>query len=263
MTRHNFTSLTSDERDALAQAFNHVLDTGLIASNADLHEANFFKGIHWGPAFLPWHRDFLKNLELALQGFDPTVSLPFWDWTKADSRDLDLSPWKEIFGGRSNSGGKLDHWPYVRNNTTGNSTLPVLDGIVVELEASSFLDFRSLETGSHFPGHTWTGGTMAGGRSPLDPLFYLHHCNLDRLWSIWQLNNPGLDQYDHTGILGSDSVPGARVPLNSPMIGGATPASMLDHTALGYAYERDEKLEQAWFDKHGTSLVTHVEPLIV
>jgi zinc metalloprotease ZmpB len=36
------------------------------------------------------------------------------------------------------------------------------------------------------------------------------------------------------------------VPLNSPMIGGATPASMLEHRTLGYTYDTDVRLEGAW-----------------
>jgi hypothetical protein len=27
---------------------------------------------------------------------------------------------------------------------------------------------------------------MAGDFSPNDPLFWLHHANVDRLWAIWQ-----------------------------------------------------------------------------
>jgi hypothetical protein len=104
---------------------------------------------------------------------------------------------------------------------------------------------------------------MATGRSPLDPLFFLHHCNLDRIWAIWQLNNPSAEQYEHTGVLQSDSVPEARVPLHEQMIGGATPASMLDHRSLGYTYAEDVPLAEAWRDKHGTDLVTHIEPLVV
>jgi Common central domain of tyrosinase len=263
MMRENFTTLGSEKLVALGAALNHLWDAGMIESNAQLHDDNFNNGIHWGPAFLPFHRDFLRKLELALQGFDPSISLPYWDWTRTDSRDIDVTPWKPFFGGRSNTGGKFDNWTYTRNGSSAGVVLPTLDDVVTELEANSFLAFRSLETGSHPLGHIWVGGTMASGRSPLDPLFYLHHCNLDRLWSIWQLNHPDAVQYENTGILSSDFVLEARVPLNSNMIGGATPASVLDYAALGYTYQRDEALEAAWFAKHGTALVSHAEePLI-
>ena len=43
-----------------------------------------------------------------------------------------------------------------------------------------------------------------------------------------------------------DASANADVPVDGQMIGGATPESMLDHTALGYLYERDILLEIAW-----------------
>jgi len=33
--------------------------------------------------------------------------------------------------------------------------------------------------------HVWVGGDMAPGTSPNDPVFYLNHCNVDRLWEAW------------------------------------------------------------------------------
>ena len=40
--------------------------------------------------------------------------------------------------------------------------------------------------------HVWVGGDMAPATSPNDPVFYLNHCNVDRIWSGWQKihNNP-------------------------------------------------------------------------
>lgn len=33
--------------------------------------------------------------------------------------------------------------------------------------------------------HVWVGGDMAPPTSPNDPVFYLNHCNVDRLWQSW------------------------------------------------------------------------------
>lgn len=232
----------SDALDRLADGLNDLWDHGIIQARANEHDANFMNGIHWAPQFLTWHRYFLLRMEQDLQNYDARIVLPYWDWTRADSRDLDAEPWKSFFGGRNNTDGRFDHWTYTRAATGGGNVLPVLDDVADELRnKADYTAFRAIECGSHFPGHTWTGGTMSGGDSPLDPLFYLHHGNLDRLWAIWQLNNPGAVQYDTTPIACDDAVPVAG--LNDPMIGGATPASMLDHTALGYRYPRDIPLE--------------------
>lgn len=34
--------------------------------------------------------------------------------------------------------------------------------------------------------HVWMGGQMQTGASPNDPVFFLHHANIDRLWALWQ-----------------------------------------------------------------------------
>ena len=39
---------------------------------------------------------------------------------------------------------------------------------------------------------------MSAFMSPLDPLFWLHHANIDRLWATWQARNPGIiPSYPH------------------------------------------------------------------
>ena len=50
--------------------------------------------------------------------------------------------------------------------------------------------------------HLWTGGmwkdeagvthsgSMVPNASPADPVFFLHHANVDRIWSIWQSEHP-------------------------------------------------------------------------
>ncbi|RPB07750.1 Di-copper centre-containing protein [Morchella conica CCBAS932] len=51
--------------------------------------------------------------------------------------------------------------------------------------------FEVRQLGLHGAGHLGVGGTLADVySSPGDPLFYLHHANLDRLWWEWQQKDP-------------------------------------------------------------------------
>ena len=237
--RKNFTDLTPIELDRLAGALNQLYDDGLIDDFANLH-ADSWDHIHWEPQFLAWHRHFLLRFEQALQAIDARITLPYWDWTRADSRDLDSGVWSTFFGGRGNTGGRFDHWSLSRAGSSGSS-LPTLVDVDAALDEGSYTTFRAaVEPGVvHVRAHTWVGSDMASGHSPRDPLFYLHHCNVDRIWAIWQLNNPGLVQYDTTPVNSDGNSPGAPVAIDEPMVGGATPQSMLDHRALGVEYPQD------------------------
>ncbi len=50
--------------------------------------------------------------------------------------------------------------------------------------------------------HGWIGGAFgqmsSPDVSPFDPFFYLHHCNIDRLWAMWQMDGHA-DVYPATG----------------------------------------------------------------
>lgn len=52
--------------------------------------------------------------------------------------------------------------------------------------------WRPLETapGLHNRVHVWVGGDMLPSSSPNDPVFYLNHCNEDRIWAAWQEHFP-------------------------------------------------------------------------
>lgn len=45
----------------------------------------------------------------------------------------------------------------------------------------------------HNRGHVWVGGAMLEMSSPNDPAFFLHHCNVDRIWASWQKLHPSED----------------------------------------------------------------------
>ena len=54
-------------------------------------------------------------------------------------------------------------------------------------ESKDYADFSAIhEIRLHNPPHGWIGGNMASGFSPDDPMFFLHHANVDRLWSLQQ-----------------------------------------------------------------------------
>ncbi len=44
--------------------------------------------------------------------------------------------------------------------------------------------------GCHNRVHVWVGGDMGPATSPNDPVFYLNHCNVDRIWAAWQARFP-------------------------------------------------------------------------
>jgi tyrosinase len=63
--------------------------------------------------------------------------------------------------------------------------------------------WRALEAGwrTHNTCHNFIGGHMSGAFSPNDPIFWLHHANVDRAWERWQQNRlaqaPGTSREDH------------------------------------------------------------------
>jgi len=65
--------------------------------------------------------------------------------------------------------------------------LPTNSDINSILSETTFYNFTLQLESAHGNVHVWVGGTMADILvSPADPLFWLHHANIDRLWSLWQ-----------------------------------------------------------------------------
>jgi tyrosinase len=101
--------------------------------------------------------------------------------------------------------------------------------------------------------HLWTGGIVApqaGGTrvvgtmanvpsSPNDPVFFLHHAMIDRIWAQWQQSH-GVDTYlPRTGFPHNNAD-----DLMQPYADGGirvTPADVADTRALGYRYSSTER----------------------
>lgn len=255
--RKNFVDLNDIEKGILADGFRQLKNRGTIDAFKDEHVRLAPIGIHFGPAFLPWHRHFILRLENELQSIHESITLPFWDLTREDSSDLEAEPWKSFFGGRENKGGLIEWNDFEREQNEAviyppyTPRMPLsLKSEVDLLERPTYESFRSFEqelNGIHVRGHRWVGKTMAGAESPADPLFYLLHCNIDRLWAFWQINHRDKEQYNIKPANIENDLRRAEeafVKLEEPMPSGNTPLSMLNHYQLGYDYPKDDRLEE-------------------
>lgn len=86
---------------------------------------------------------------------------------------------------------------------------------------------------THNRGHNYVGGHMSGAFSPNDPVFWLHHANVDRLWANWQARRladvAGSTPADHyppadelSPLDGEPAPPGHRIDdAMWPWVGGA------------------------------------------
>lgn len=88
----------------------------------------------------------------------------------------------------------------------------------------------------HNRAHVFVGGSMLPGTSPNDPVFFLHHCFVDKMWADWQQQHPG-ESYVPTAS-NANAPPGHR--LNDAMYPwSTTPADVLNYHDLGYMYDTD------------------------
>jgi hypothetical protein len=145
--------------------------------------------IHYSWYFLPWHRAMLYLLERALRSLSghADLTLPYWDWEDSGSRSLPAiyaAPNQSLY--------------YANRNLTG-PRWPLKDGDVdvqrhLGLGPQDFVGTASTEPATFGDPHavvhnSFAPGDMADLRySPRDPVFYAHHCNIDRLWSSWVAN---------------------------------------------------------------------------
>jgi hypothetical protein len=288
--RRDFLDLDAAERDRLAAAFNHVHSLGLIDDFAQMHVDGWPSpsaggpNVHFTPQFLPWHRWMVREMEKAMQRFDPLVTIPYWDSTRDEANDWDGPMLGDFFGGEENSGGRFDHWDILRNRDESLS-MPSKANVLRTLRQPGYFEMRQLEGDLiHRGAHQWAGGRkpengpapgyMARKNSPKDPLFYLHHCNVDRIWALWQLNHPDVfPQYDTRRGGFDDADPlyeGGPIPYDAitiddplfipPYISGWSSAptirDVLSHRSLGYRYANDPRLEEYTEDILGEPLIS-------
>ena len=88
--------------------------------------------------------------------------------------------------------------------------------------------------------HLWVGGNMTSDASPNDPVFFLNHAFVDKIWADWQLKMAKEADPDPTVhyVPAEAGPPGHN--LNDKMYPwDTTPADVLDHKKLGYQYDTE------------------------
>jgi len=216
--RKNANTLTASERQRFTEAMARVnltlgnyVDHQHIHSTVDLIEnsALVTSQGHSGPAFLAWHRPYILRLERELQAVDPSVALHYWRFDEPAPNVFSSS----FMGGPAEGGfasfdpgHPLGVWNIEglsnirRSPAFGPNQIPSL----ISTEASTlalggsgstaaYSGFRTMEGNPHGRAHTQagSGGGWVGSISTAvrDPLFFMLHANVDRLWAKWQWLN--------------------------------------------------------------------------
>jgi tyrosinase len=152
-----------------------------------------------------------------LQMVDPTVCIPYWNSSVEQAFPswlLGFTPTVNLITGLHT----------VTRNIGAFATLPDAGDVAAVLANATFNSFASALEGIHDSGHVWVGGSMMSIlTAPTDPVFWMHHAEIDRLWAEWQVANPGQNP----------SLAGAAAIMD-PWT--ENEAETRDITALGYAY---------------------------
>lgn len=91
------------------------------------------------------------------------------------------------------------------------------------------------EPWTHNRVHVWVGGDMGPSTSPNDPVFYMNHCNVDRIWEGWMRAHGRryLPNQNAGAFLAGQRIDDQIV---SPLGGSATPRQVLNVSTI-YTYD--------------------------
>jgi len=208
--RKNANTLTPGERDRFVSAFARLNNQGAgrFADFRDMHTQVSSPQAHGAPGFLPWHRAYILDLERELQAIDPSIALPYWrfDRTAPNIFTLDFLGVSDPLGTvQFSNTNPLQFWR--TDGVQGINRRPLNNwnpatqpgpGVVNEAQTltlgNQYAAFRTMEINPHGTAHTRWGGSISQiPTAAKDPLFFLLHCNVDRLWAKWQRLNSRFD----------------------------------------------------------------------
>jgi tyrosinase len=227
--------------------------------------------------FPPWHRGYLLALEAQIRadvislGGPATWALPYWNYfgpgpefnippafTLETLPDGSPNPlFVEARYGPNNDGNIFIPIPPVNQNCmsndlyTGNDPATPPPGFGGPQTGFSHSGGTSgnLENNPHNLVHVYVGGNAPDGQTwglmsdpglaALDPIFYLHHANIDRMWAAWNAIPTNTNPTDSTWLNGPAAV-GER-GFVMPWPGGGswvyTPQEVNSLAQLDYTYE--------------------------
>lgn len=234
--RRDIATVSDIERDRFINAIVQ-LDTSKFFPDGvsywdkqeDIHKNAHFHGVdvHFGPAFIPWHRVIVNRLEDLLREVDPALSLHYWNWT-TDPRAASggrAALFSAAFMGNANgdAGHLLNNFESSEDAETGNGHSKIWravgavaanpDGTPAIASDTSILgntDWPSfaaaLKTAHDNVAHSYIGGTISNPHYSFhDPFVFLLHSNVDRLWAKWQTAPGSAARFSSASAYAGDS----------------------------------------------------------
>jgi tyrosinase len=191
--------------------------------------------------FLPWHRAYIKYFELAMRDQDPNAVLHYWRWYggipaafSAQNVDGNPNPLYKAHISRPNANPPInrDTRRFPGQGVSPPTSLPTSQAIAALYDETNFVRFTNRLEEIHDNIHGWTGGINPQGvggdmgviaLAAYDPIFWAHHCMIDRVWYVWQLRN------------GVNNIPPQYLDVVLAPF-RYTVRDVLDINALGYEY---------------------------
>ncbi len=225
----------------------------------------------WEPNFLPWHRALILFFEDTIRRVagDDAFTLPYWNYTE----DASIPP--EFRLPNDSTFAAL----YQANRNPGiNDGLPltqVRGGLPGQLLSLAVMDERQYYAGPqgvpqgfnerldnelHGFIHVNTGGTENMGSVPFaaqDPIFWIHHCNIDRIWAGWNAEggrNPTGRNWATQQVHVFADASGRRIEVANGQVTAIEP--------LGYAYDSLPRRQVAEIVHHRGEFAPRRQPLV-
>lgn len=204
--RKNWQEMTTHEKEVYINALRalYTKSPNVIETYVNTHDNSTYVR-HALPDFLLWHRMFIQYFEKELQNSGvanaANIALPYWGWDTPDN----FSSSSPIFSSTTLSRGAynlgLFGYPIPEGTFTREFRQSFAQPTSSDLQelVNSYPQFGTdyetqqgnrfwpiLEATYHNWCHAFIGGTMSIlSISPRDPVFYQHHCYVDKIWQDW------------------------------------------------------------------------------